>query len=64
MTENHQDNNRAIKEAKNAYLREWRKKNPDRARAISDRYWKKRAEKERQLSDQGKRADADEEATS
>lgn len=38
------DMSRAAKEQRNAYLREWRKKNPDKARAISARYWAKKAE--------------------
>ena len=29
--------------ARNAYLREWRRKNPDKAKAIKDRYWEKKA---------------------
>lgn len=35
----------AAKEARNAYLREWRKKNPERVKAIEARYWEKKAEK-------------------
>lgn len=34
-----------IKAARNAYMREWRKKNPERAKAINDRYWARRAER-------------------
>lgn len=34
-----------IRQARNAYLREWRSKNPDKVKAINDRYWAKRAEK-------------------
>jgi TRAP-type C4-dicarboxylate transport system substrate-binding protein len=26
------------------YMREWKKKNPDKVKAISERYWKKKAE--------------------
>lgn len=33
----------AAQEAKRAYLREWRKKNPDKAKAIQTRYWAKKA---------------------
>ena len=32
-----------IKEARAKYAREWRKKNPDKAKAIADRYWEKKA---------------------
>ena len=43
------------REAKNAYLREWRKKNPERARAIQARYWAKKAEQMRgEREDDGK----------
>lgn len=31
------------KEAKNAYLRAWRKANPDKVRAATARYWEKKA---------------------
>lgn len=34
-----------IKAARNAYMREWRKKNPERAKEISERYWARRAER-------------------
>lgn len=37
---------RTAKEARAAYQREWRKKNPDRVREINERYWMRRAEKE------------------
>ena len=33
----------AAKEARNAYMREWRKKNPERAKAIKARYWERKA---------------------
>lgn len=33
------------KELKKAYEREWRKKNPEKCRAIRDRYWEKRLAK-------------------
>lgn len=32
------------KAAKNAYQREWRRKNPDKLKAYQARYWKKKAE--------------------
>ena len=31
-----------IKAAKAAYAREWRKRNPERAKEIQKRYWKKK----------------------
>lgn len=31
------------RKAYNAYLREWRKKNPEKAAAIKARYWEKKA---------------------
>lgn len=36
-------NNSGI-EARRAYQRAWRKKNPDRVKAIQARYWEKKAE--------------------
>ena len=35
----------AAREARNAYLREWRAKNPDRVRQHLKNYWLKKAEK-------------------
>lgn len=32
------------KEARAAYMREWRKKNPERAKAINDAFWERKAE--------------------
>lgn len=29
--------------ARNAYMREWHKKNPEKSRAIRERYWQKKA---------------------
>jgi len=31
------------KAEKNAYMREWRKKNKDKVKTIQDRYWKNKA---------------------
>lgn len=31
------------REKKNAYLREWRKKNKDKVKEINKRYWEKKA---------------------
>lgn len=32
----------AMKEARRAYLREWRRNNPDKVRAQRQRYWEKK----------------------
>ena len=32
-----------VREAQRAYLREWRKKNPDKVKANRQRYWEKKA---------------------
>lgn len=37
---------KAAKEARNAYAREWRKKNPDRVRANNQAYWARKAKRE------------------
>ncbi len=34
------------KKAAAAYAREWRRKNPERAQAIRERYWEKQVRKE------------------
>ena len=39
----------AAREARNAYMREWRKKNPDKERAIRRRYWASKAEKRAEM---------------
>lgn len=33
----------AARKAKNEYARRWRRKNPDKAKAIHDRYWERKA---------------------
>lgn len=33
------------REARREYMREWRKKNPEKVRAINRRYWERRAER-------------------
>ena len=38
--------NMRAKELKNKALREWRKKNPDKVRAASERYWTRCAQRE------------------
>ena len=35
----------AAKKARNAYLRAWRKANPDKFQAQIDRYWQKKADR-------------------
>lgn len=37
---------KAAVEARNAYAREWRRKNPDKVRANNRAYWARRAAKE------------------
>lgn len=37
----------AVRLLKNAYNREWRKKNPEKARAIQERYWQKKLLKQK-----------------
>lgn len=39
-------NEELIKQAKAAYAREWRKKNPEKAKEISNRYWLNRIARE------------------
>ena len=34
----------AAREARNAYYREWRKKNPEKVRAANEKYWIRKAE--------------------
>lgn len=47
----------AAREAQRAYMREWRKKNPERVREKNKRYWEKRAQ---QLQESGGETDAKE----
>ena len=45
----------AARQAKNAYLRSWRKKNPDKFKAQQDRYWARKAEQmQKDQTDVGK----------
>ncbi len=37
--------NEEIRKLKNKQMREWRKKNKDKVKAINERYWIKRAKK-------------------
>ncbi len=45
----------SAREARNAYLREWRKKNKDKVKAAKERYWEKKAREanERKDADDG-----------
>lgn len=37
------------KEARKAYLKQWKKDNPDKVRAANKRYWEKKAQEAREL---------------
>lgn len=37
-----------MREAKAAYMREYRKKNPQKIKEINDNYWKRKIEREKQ----------------
>lgn len=43
----------AAKAARKAYLRSWRKRNPDRVREHQRRYWEKKAREARKDEQQG-----------
>lgn len=34
------------RKARNEYMRQWRKNNPDKVRAIKDRHWEKKAKEQ------------------
>ena len=42
---NKQKSMKLVREERAKYMREWRKKNPEKVREINDRYWLKRAER-------------------
>ena len=44
------------KEAQREYLREWRRKNPDKVREQNRRYWERKAQ---QMASQGKETEVD-----
>jgi hypothetical protein len=44
------------KAARNAYLREWRRRNPDKVRRQHERHWERQAEKRKQSEENGKAA--------
>lgn len=44
---------KAIADERNAYMREWRKKNPDKVKEANKRYWRRRAEKKQEADTSG-----------
>lgn len=46
-----EEKKKAAAEARNAYAREWRAKNPDKVRANNKRYWERKAEREAAKAD-------------
>ena len=44
----------AVRKARSAYLREWRKRNPNKTKEYANRYWEKRAMREQQQKEMGK----------
>ena len=42
------DLSQEVKEARNAYYREWRKKNPEKMKRYQENYWKKKAQEMRE----------------
>ena len=46
----------AAREAQRAYMREWRKRNPERVREKNQRYWERKA---KQFQDAERRKDGD-----
>ena len=47
----------AAREARHAYLREWRKKNRDKIRDANLRYWEKKAKQSNQEKEEEKKHD-------
>ena len=45
---NETEQERAAREAKNAYYREWRAKHPDKVKAYNTKYWAGKAKQEQQ----------------
>ena len=43
-TRNRKPMSEAAREARNAYKREWAKKNPDKVKAATRRYWERKAQ--------------------
>ena len=46
----------SAREARNAYLREWRKKNKDKVKAAKERYWEKKAREANGQDEQSQRS--------
>ena len=46
MTEPTNAQKEAARQARNAYLRAWRRKNPDKVKEMHEKYWLKKAERE------------------
>lgn len=42
------------REARNAYMREWKRKNKDKVKAARERYWEKKAREANGQDEQGK----------
>lgn len=42
-----------IRLARNKYLREWRRRNPDKVQAQQERYWMRKVEREEQTTKEG-----------
>lgn len=40
----------AVRKARNAYVREWRKKNPEKVKKYWERYWLKKAQEQEQAN--------------
>ena len=49
------------KEARNAYHREWRKKNPEKVRQAQEKYWKKKAKEMQEQAEKDERRYSDHE---
>lgn len=43
----------AIRKARNAYRREWNKRNPEKVRAAQEKYWLKQALKNEAINERG-----------
>lgn len=50
----------AARQARNAYMRAWRKANPERVKAINERYWLKRAQQSETKAEAEQRSNAQE----
>ncbi|AGF59446.1 hypothetical protein B0P06_002215 [Clostridium saccharoperbutylacetonicum] len=44
--------NEKAKEQRNAYMKEWRKKNKEKVKAAQDRYWNKKAKQSISLKEE------------